>query len=186
MKIFFDSEVTGLHQKTTLISIGLVAENNRTFYAEFLDYDKSQVNKWIQENVLDNLLSNDEAIPSCDLRRINEIDQVWLLDNSRYEIIDYLKQWLVSLTEWSGKDIEMWSDTLAWDWILFCEFFGGALHLPDYIYYIPFDLATLFKSKSIDPDINREDFANLQGKPQKNNALWDARVIRACYEKVAK
>ena len=42
-KIFFDMEFTGLHQKTTLISIGLIAEDGRTFYAEFNDYDKSQL-----------------------------------------------------------------------------------------------------------------------------------------------
>jgi DNA polymerase III epsilon subunit-like protein len=32
-KIFFDTEFTGLHQKTTLISIGLVSECGKTFYA---------------------------------------------------------------------------------------------------------------------------------------------------------
>ena len=30
MKIFFDTEFTGLHKNTTLISIGLVDENGRT------------------------------------------------------------------------------------------------------------------------------------------------------------
>ena len=37
MKIFFDTEFTGLHKNTTLISIGLVAENGKKFYAEFND-----------------------------------------------------------------------------------------------------------------------------------------------------
>jgi hypothetical protein len=52
MKIFFDTEFTGLHKNTTLISIGLVAETGESFYAEFTDYDKSQVNDWIKENVI--------------------------------------------------------------------------------------------------------------------------------------
>jgi len=34
-RIFFDTEFTGLHKDTTLISIGLIAEDGRTFYAEF-------------------------------------------------------------------------------------------------------------------------------------------------------
>jgi DNA polymerase III epsilon subunit-like protein len=38
MKIFFDTEFTGLHKDTTLISIGLVSEDNRKFYAELIDY----------------------------------------------------------------------------------------------------------------------------------------------------
>lgn len=48
-KIFFDTEFTGLHQNTTLISIGLIAENGQTFYAELTDYDKSQIDGWIQK-----------------------------------------------------------------------------------------------------------------------------------------
>ena len=42
MKIFFDTEFTGLHKNTTLISIGCIDEAGRTFYAEFIDYDRSQ------------------------------------------------------------------------------------------------------------------------------------------------
>ena len=34
MKIFFDTEFTGLVQNTKLISIGMVDENGRAFYAE--------------------------------------------------------------------------------------------------------------------------------------------------------
>lgn len=44
-KIFFDSEFTGLHQNTTLISIGLISDDNNCFYAEFTDYDKNQLDQ---------------------------------------------------------------------------------------------------------------------------------------------
>ena len=54
-KIFFDTEFTGLHQGTTLISIGLVSECGKTFYAELTDYDKSQIDEWLQENVIEKL-----------------------------------------------------------------------------------------------------------------------------------
>jgi hypothetical protein len=58
------------------------------------------------------------------------------------------------------------------------------------VYYIPFDICTLFKIKGIDPDINREIFA-YDGIPygledQKHNALWDAKTIKMCYEKLIK
>lgn len=58
MKVFFDTEFTGLHKNTTLISLGCVDENGRTFYAEFTDYDKSQVDDWINENVIKKPYSN--------------------------------------------------------------------------------------------------------------------------------
>ena len=53
-KVFLDTEFTGLHKKTTLISIGLVS-GEKTFYAEFTDYDKNQVGSWLKENVIDKL-----------------------------------------------------------------------------------------------------------------------------------
>ena len=57
---------------------------------------------------------------------------------------------------------------------------------------IPFYICTLFKIKGIDTDISREMFAsnissldvdNLM-QDLKHNALWDARVIRMCYDKM--
>ena len=55
MKLFFDTEFTGLRKDTTLISIGIVSEDGRKFYAELTDYNENQCNKWINENVVKNL-----------------------------------------------------------------------------------------------------------------------------------
>lgn len=55
-KIFFDTEFTGLHQNTTLVSIGLVSDEGERFYAELTDYDETQCDDWITKNVLDHLL----------------------------------------------------------------------------------------------------------------------------------
>ena len=60
--------------------------------------------------------------------------------------------------------------------------FGHAFYLPEKIHYIPFDICTLMKIKGVDPDINRENFAGIQGK--KHTALHDAKVIKGCYEKL--
>lgn len=155
-KIFFDTEFTGLHQNTTLISIGMVAEDGRELYCELLDYDKKQVDPWIQENVIRNLL------------KTNLIDK------------ESLKKAIEGFIEPYEK-VEMWSDCLAYDWVLFNEIWGHAFNIPKKINYIPFDLCTLLKLRDIDPDINREEFVGMIGV--KHNALHDAKVIKACYEK---
>ena len=59
MKVFFDTEFTGLHKDTSLISIGLISEDRRCFYAELTDYDEKQCDDWIRENVIKHL--NDKA-----------------------------------------------------------------------------------------------------------------------------
>jgi hypothetical protein len=169
-KIFFDCEFTGLHQHTTLISIGLVAKSGETFYAEFMDYDQSQVDKWIQEHVVDRLL--------LDNLSVNHQGAHYQFRDTSKIIAGELEFWLSQFDQ-----VEIWGDCLAYDWVLFCQLFQGALNLPENIYYIPFDICTLFKLHGIDPDVNREEFAGL-GDGQKHNALWDARIIKACYEKL--
>lgn len=171
MKVFFDTEFTGLHQKTTLISIGLISEDGRTFYAEFYDYDKAQVNEWIQENVIAHLrFEQPVSMPTMDYEH-------HVMKGSHISVASMLYDWL---SQWDR--VEMWSDCLAYDWVLFCNLFGGAMDAPKNVYYIPFDICTLMQVKGVDPDVKREEFAGMAGS--KHNALHDAKVIRACYEKL--
>ena len=77
----------------------------------------------------------------------------------------------------------MWSDCLAYDWVLFNNIFGTAFDIPKNVNYIPRDICTLFDIKGIDPDINRIIFSELINQTQ-HNSLSDAIVIKACYEKL--
>lgn len=179
LKIYFDSEFTGLHQQTTLVSIGLIAETGETFYAEFDNWDREALkDKWFAENVAAHLLYDApftvRGFPG-DVR----------IMNNPMHITANLQYWFKVLVEGHEVEkIEFWSDTLAYDWVLFCELWGGALKVPDEIYYIPFDLSTLLWTKGIDPDISREEFAGLTSKAEKHNSLWDSRIIRSCYERL--
>ena len=47
-KVFFDTEFTGLHQNTSLISIGCIAEDGNTFYATLTDYNYLQVDNGLK------------------------------------------------------------------------------------------------------------------------------------------
>lgn len=191
-KVFFDTEFTGLHQNTTLISIGLISECGKTFYAELTDYDKSQIDDWLQENVINNLLMSEPK----------EGEQEYFMatrhsDNPVGE--DLYKSYSLQLrcdketlktelTRWleQFESVKIWSDCLSYDWVLFNQIFGHAFNIPKNVYYIPFDICTLFEAKGIDPDISRERFIDSESAfdGNKHNALWDAKVIKACYEKL--
>ena len=59
--VFYDLEYTSKHQFTSPISIGMVSSNgSKEFYAEFTDYDYSQVDQWLQTNVIDLLTLQDK------------------------------------------------------------------------------------------------------------------------------
>lgn len=181
MKCFLDLEFTGLHQHTTPISIGIVDEQGKMFYAEFNDYDKDQVDEWIQANVINNLIMSDN---DCYLRKSKYNDVT--MKGSKDAIASELSKWLKQY-----DNVEIWSDCLAYDWVLFNQLFGGAFKIPSNVYYIPFDICTLFKIKGVDPDINREEFAgHYWSNPDttthhpKHNALWDAKIIKRCYDRL--
>lgn len=177
-KIFFDTEFTGLHQKTTLISIGLISECGKKFYAELTDYDETQIDEWLQENVINNLYLDGYDNDA----NLND----WKIKSDSDDVKTALEVWIAQFEE-----VEIWSDCLAYDWVLFNQIFGHAFSIPKNVYYIPFDICTLFQAKGIDPDISREDFAKdylvkvafQSGK--KHNAMWDALVIRECYRKLS-
>lgn len=174
MKIFFDTEFTGLQKNTTLISMGCVTETGETFYAEFKDYDRTQINDWLQENVIRNLclLSTSEDLPT-------------MTGDGKGNVTIIGEKWQVARLFWEWvrhfDNVEMWSDVLAYDWFLFRDLFSDGYY-PENVYYIPFDIATLMKIKGVDPDVNREEYAGIEGK--KHNALHDAKVIKACYERL--
>lgn len=189
-KIFFDTEFTGLHKNTTLISIGLVSECGKTFYCELNDYDKNQIDDWLQQNVINTLLmvepQNGEkeyysAVRSQDNHSFDFYKSYSVQFRSNiFGLRTRLEQWLEQFNE-----VEIWSDCLSYDWVLFNSIFGTAFDIPKNVYYIPFDICTLMKIKGIDPDISREEIlkeVEIEGK--KHNALYDAKVIRAWYNKL--
>jgi len=185
-KIFFDTEFTGLHQKTTLISIGLVSECGKMFYAELNDFDKTQIDDWLQKNVIDNLeMQTSRAGIARKYKHLNKTVFFGSMKGLKNALSDWLKQF---------DNVIMWSDCLAYDWVLFNEIFGHAFNIPKNVYYIPMDLCTLFEIKGIDPDISREEFAHIENMKlangkypetekdiKKHNALFDALIIKQCY-----
>jgi hypothetical protein len=189
-KVFFDTEFTGLHQNTTLISIGLISECGKTFYAEFNDYDKTQIDEWLQNNVINNLKfkepkqGEDEyyvATRSEENKVPNDLYKSFSIElRDETSIIKHqLLQWLEQF-----EQVEIWSDCLSYDWVLFNQIFGHAFNIPKNVYYIPFDLSSLFKIYGYDPDLSRKDFSGLNEVT--HNALGDAKMIKACYDKVMK
>lgn len=178
-RIYFDTEFTGLHQGTTLISIGCIAETGETFYAELTDYSREQIDDWLQTNVIDNL-----ALGNFGEDDYRPYDKDVVVRGNTETVAQCLAHWLYRFKGDNG--LEMWSDCLAYDWVLFNQLWGHAFNIPDFVYYIPFDICTLFKAQGFDPDVSREMFAGIEGGEQKHNALWDAKVIKACHERLTR
>ncbi len=177
IRIFLDTEFTGLQQETTLISLALVTENGKEFYAEFTDYNKNQVSDWILNNVIANLFLTEK-------NQNRNLEKIYIKGNT-HEIKSALLIWLNQFPVIKDKDdniipnIEIWADVPHYDWVLFCELFGGALNIPKQIHYICRDLATFLETKNIDiskPRIELIDKNKLPENLNRHNALFDAKV----------
>lgn len=179
-RLFLDTEFTGLHQGSTLISLGIIAESGEEFYAEFTDYDTHQLNPWLEENVMKNLTMLDKESGYQELKN----EKTWRVKGDRLHITQNLRNFLHSFDK-----IEFWVDYVAYDWVLFCELFGGSMGLPKNVYYIPFDMPTYLRAHGEDPDINREKFVQDYIRKEdgiRHNALWDAKLLRYAYQKLTK
>lgn len=193
MKLFFDTEFTGLHKNTSLISLGIISEDNKCFYAILTDYDNTQVNDWIEKNVINNLEISKE---------IKELYDIYEVSGTKDEIKEALIEWLDTLDD---NYFELVSDVCHYDMTLFVDLFGTAFDLPDNISPCCYDINQDIYYSNINYtmadafDANREDllkhFAEQcfddvyyeltpimdMGEDSKHNALWDAIVIKCLY-----
>lgn len=189
MDICFDTEFTGLHKDTTLISIGLVNEYGESFYAEFNDYNKSQCegNNFLEKEVIGNLFFNNTK-SHFESNGFNV-----LMKGSKEEISDKLKLWLSRY-----DSIQFISDVSHYDFVLLVDLLAGdALSLPKNIsavcHDINHDIAFYFNltdQKAF--DYNREEILtdyfeipdNQMPKLKKHNSLYDAKIIQMIFNKI--
>lgn len=180
-RVFLDTEFTGLHQRAGLISVGLASEQGRVFYAELTDYDRSETGDWVAAHVLPLLSVN--LPPAHNVSSSSDV----FCQGTKGEVANALRRWLAPF---GGKNsVEVWADVLAWDWVLFCELFGGPFGLPEQIHYIPRDLSTLLALRDIDPDTTREDLGQVTWSHpalhlKKHHALYDALLEKAVFERL--
>ena len=181
MKIFFDTEFTGLHKGTTLISLGMISEDGKKFYAEFDDYDRSQVTDWINQNVL--------AHRWCLSGRFDWDIPSYYVYGDKGRVKHILSQYLEQFDE-----VELVSDCSNYDMTLFIDIFGTAFDLPKNVCPVCYDLnQDIAKFHEVNGrtafDISREEILNTHNIKilgQKHNALYDAEVIMALYNIINK
>jgi len=185
MKLFFDTEFTGLHKRTSLISIGIVAENGKRFYAEFSTYKENQCDDWIRENVLKHtIISGNDTLAA----RLGEDSNTTVVLGSKADIRYELGEWLKQF-----DSVQFVSDVSHYDFILLIDIFGTAFDLPGNVsaacHDINQDIAKHYGISEREAfDKSREDIVSELCDAfipsDKHNALYDAEVIKAIYKEV--
>lgn len=187
MNIYFDCEFTGLRKNTTLISLGLVSDDDKKFYAEFTDYNQVQCDQWIQENVIDKLIVSD---PVSDVAKCILYDKdATYVNGTTSEIREKLEEFLSQY-----DNVQLVSDVCHYDMVLFIDIFGTAFKLPSNVspscHDINQDIALYYgisEKEAFDKSrisiINKITVMVDFPIPEKNqhNALFDAMAIKDIY-----
>lgn len=174
-KLFFDFEFTGLHQFTTPISLGIESDCGRIFYAEFTDYIKGDVNKWIQDNVMVNLTMQDKDEDTTNFNLAK-----YEVKGTREYVGHHLKLWLSQFNE----QIQFVGDVLSYDWVLMvrliADYQEGYPNMSN-VYYMPLDISTMMFMLNKDMDVSRKDMVAKKEVDTQHNALYDAKIIKEIY-----
>lgn len=175
--------ITGQHKNTTLVSIGLIAQEGRAFYAESTEYDWSQIGDYVADDILSEclMIGRDDSPPRSKTTLIKPfgdiLDECTFIYDDRKQIAKAIMLWLEPY-----KEVIFFVDRYIYKWRLFCDLFGGPTHLPKKINPTPIDLATCLYVFNQDPNMDRSIMSVTENEShQKNNALWDTLVVRRSF-----
>lgn len=164
-RIFHDWEFFEDGHMIRPISVGMVDENGKTYYAIFEDAAYwSHKSKWLKDNVY----------PHIQHELVIKADTVKSKTQIRLDILDFM----------SVPEPELWADYGAYDHVLMAQTLGGPMiNMPKHVPWFTNDLQTfkMFVSsdnKSNDPFIREMP---KQNSATEHHALYDAMHDRDLY-----
>lgn len=104
MRIWLDTEFIDNGQTIDLISVGMVREDNKSYYAESADCDLSKASLWVSQNVIPSLRGGAARKPRHQIAR--------------------------EIVEFCGREPELWAYFADYDWVAVCQLFGRMMDLP--------------------------------------------------------
>lgn len=156
MKYFIDTEfIEGFHKPLfgkkrhfiDLISIGIVAEDGREYYAISNEYKYKDADEWVQKNVIIPMYI--DVVHGDDRNRFTAANFQKFYGKSNKQIAteimlfvwaDAWNEWMGGSDEffergkkhgWNTEPIEFYGYYADYDWVLLCSLFGRMIDLPE-------------------------------------------------------
>jgi hypothetical protein len=178
MKYFLDTEFYEDGVTIDLISIAVVAEDGREFYACSTDAHLHRVSPWVRENVLPQLppYGDPAWMPRAHIAEnlsllTGEATNRMLHDGTRMTLFPSVP---------FDKSPQFWAYYADYDWVVLCQLFGTMMRLPPHFPRHCMDL----KQWAVQLGVNKDNV--LSGWPKQemgmHNALFDARWNAELYD----
>jgi len=114
MRFWFDTEFMEDGRTIEFLSIGIVAEDGREYYAVSSDANWSLANDWVAKNVL----------PQLDPAGGKPRTQI------RHELLRFIGHHEYDQHTGTKRGPEIWAWYGAYDWVVLCQLFGRMTDLP--------------------------------------------------------
>jgi hypothetical protein len=189
MKYFIDTEfIEGFPKKAKwakknprhfidLISIGIVAEDGREYYAISNEYNYNDASQWVKENVILPLYT---STVHGDARNHFSTENFHLAyGKSNAAIAEEIKAYVFG-TE-NPQSVEFVGYYADYDWVLFCSIFGTMMNLPDGFPMYCRDLKQTMDEANLSKSWKQEVCPDPEGE---HDALVDARWNQKLYNAI--
>ncbi len=115
MRFWLDTEFIENGRTIDLVSIGIVSEDGREYYAVSSDCDRTRANQWVKKNVL----------PQVDWSLARPRSQI------RTEIVEFCGFATYDHDSGTKHQHEFWANYGAYDWVILCQLFGSMDDFPE-------------------------------------------------------
>jgi hypothetical protein len=171
MKSFIDTEFSerGPKHPIELISIAIVAEDDREFYAINSRFNPKHASKWVKEHILPQVTFKGEELygSGASPRRRFEASRIM----PPRQIAEEIKVFC-------GEKPEFWGYYADYDWVVLCQLFGAMIDLPQGWPMFCMDLKQLCMEKG------NPKLPTLPNTIE-HHALYDARETKYRYDWLA-
>lgn len=192
MKYFIDTEfIEDFHKPLfgkrrhfiDLISIGIVAEDGREYYAISNEFKRKNADLWVKENVIPKL--NEVPFVNEKIKTSKGIEIIPVLKSQKQstknnntiigEVKDFFGCWRDQHFWIVGDKIEIYGYYADYDWVLFCSLFGRMIDLPKGFPMYCKDLKQYFDDAQLREKYNLKEQPDYPKQKNEHNALDDAR-----------
>lgn len=172
MRYYYDTEFKEDGKTIDLISIGIVAEDGREYYAVSSEFDTRRVaaDNWLMANVMSSIDHKQFVVADYEGKPL--VRDIYVDDDS-VRSRNKIAQDILDFT--AGTEVEWWNWYGAYDHVALCQLFGKMIDLPNGMPMYSNDIKQLHKLAG---------FCKMPQQPEGlHNALADAKfnVVRYDY-----
>lgn len=191
MRFFYDTEFLADGRAIEFLSLGVVAEDGREYYAingEFngAAWHRLMQDQWMVDNVLPSIPTTEGVLTKILDRDHTDVKPLHTIKSELLQFFGYKHYATDDKSSVREQDVELWANFAAYDHVVYSQLWGKMIDLPRGMPMYTNDIQQAYRA------FNRGSFLQTSQKmlpPTQteglHNALADARHVKVSYDHLA-